>query len=209
MTRTEQLRFCRRCLKKDFNPKKGIVCSLTDDIADFEGDCEYFALDSSVNIQENVKISSKRKSRKKIKQKREPEIITGDDIALLLGVTLANTFMIRIFFYFSLDYNKLMPLLFSFIITLLSISVALLVRNKEISNYSFKGNIKFKILYTLFLTHFHTVYAGFLGLQHANLGYVVFATFSSVFILSMMSYVIVKPAHFMLARYLKLHEKFV
>ena len=38
LTREEYLSFCKVCKKRAFNREKGIVCSLTDDHAAFEGD---------------------------------------------------------------------------------------------------------------------------------------------------------------------------
>jgi len=46
MTREQHLEFCRICTNRSFNPKKGITCKLTDDIADFNPTCELFEKDS-------------------------------------------------------------------------------------------------------------------------------------------------------------------
>ena len=48
MTREDHLKFCKLCLNRKFNPKLGLVCSLTDKIADFENECEHFERDESV-----------------------------------------------------------------------------------------------------------------------------------------------------------------
>ncbi len=47
MNREEQLAFCKVCVnqKKDF--QRGILCSLTDEIADFETSCESFERDTA------------------------------------------------------------------------------------------------------------------------------------------------------------------
>lgn len=50
MTREEHLEFCRRCLNRKFAPNRGIICSLTGQIADFEKECENFKVDNSVVI---------------------------------------------------------------------------------------------------------------------------------------------------------------
>ncbi len=42
MTRKEQLRFCSKCKHQSFDPKKGIICSLTGKQAAFEKQCENF-----------------------------------------------------------------------------------------------------------------------------------------------------------------------
>ncbi|MBV6645632.1 MAG: toxin-antitoxin system YwqK family antitoxin [Cyclobacteriaceae bacterium] len=48
MTREEHLVFCRQCHNRKFDPQQGLVCSLTDKIADFEDACESFDKDDSV-----------------------------------------------------------------------------------------------------------------------------------------------------------------
>lgn len=50
MTREEHLEFCRRCLNRKFDFDRGIVCSLTGQIAAFEKECENFKVDESVVI---------------------------------------------------------------------------------------------------------------------------------------------------------------
>lgn len=50
MTREEHLEFCRRCLNRKFDLNRGIICSLTGQVADFERECESFKLDDSVQI---------------------------------------------------------------------------------------------------------------------------------------------------------------
>lgn len=42
MTREEHLKFCKICEKQKFDPKKGIVCSLTNEVATFESECPDF-----------------------------------------------------------------------------------------------------------------------------------------------------------------------
>ena len=45
MTREEHLKFCRQCKKRSFNSKSGIICSLTQEIAAFENECEHYEED--------------------------------------------------------------------------------------------------------------------------------------------------------------------
>lgn len=42
MNRTYQLSFCKRCKNKTFDQQKGIICSLTNNVADFQEKCESF-----------------------------------------------------------------------------------------------------------------------------------------------------------------------
>lgn len=42
MTREQHLRFCKVCQNQKFDPQRGIVCNLSDEIANFEKSCEWF-----------------------------------------------------------------------------------------------------------------------------------------------------------------------
>jgi uncharacterized RDD family membrane protein YckC len=48
MTRTEHLKFCSICVNQKDDMRKGIICGLTNQIADFEETCSSFAEDSEV-----------------------------------------------------------------------------------------------------------------------------------------------------------------
>ena len=48
MTRTEHLKFCSICINQKDDMRKGIICGLTEQIADFEDTCGSFAEDSEV-----------------------------------------------------------------------------------------------------------------------------------------------------------------
>ena len=48
MERGEHLKYCTTCVKREFNSKKGIVCSLTGDLADFDPTCNNFVFDSAL-----------------------------------------------------------------------------------------------------------------------------------------------------------------
>lgn len=48
MERADRLQFCRTCVKRGFNPEKGVVCSLTGEYADFDGECSDYELDNRV-----------------------------------------------------------------------------------------------------------------------------------------------------------------
>ncbi|MCV9389083.1 toxin-antitoxin system YwqK family antitoxin [Reichenbachiella ulvae] len=53
MTREEQLAFCKKCTKRKMDLQQGLLCSLTDQKADFEGECKDFDKDESVKEQVN------------------------------------------------------------------------------------------------------------------------------------------------------------
>ena len=48
MTREEHLVFCKKCLNRKFDPDQGLVCKLTNQIADFEENCKDFERDEAV-----------------------------------------------------------------------------------------------------------------------------------------------------------------
>lgn len=48
MTREEHLQFCRKCTNRKLDMKQGLLCNLTGEKADFEGECESFNLDNTV-----------------------------------------------------------------------------------------------------------------------------------------------------------------
>lgn len=48
MTRAEHLKFCKKCTNRDLDMKRGLVCKLTNEIANFEKECESFELDNTV-----------------------------------------------------------------------------------------------------------------------------------------------------------------
>ena len=45
MTREKHLEFCSICLNRKLNPQVGLICKLTNEIADFEETCKCFELD--------------------------------------------------------------------------------------------------------------------------------------------------------------------
>jgi antitoxin component YwqK of YwqJK toxin-antitoxin module len=48
MTRDQHLEFCSRCINRKFDSDKGIICSLTNDIAAFESSCNNYKVDAGV-----------------------------------------------------------------------------------------------------------------------------------------------------------------
>lgn len=55
MTRTEHLKLCSICVNQKDDMRKGIICGLTNQIADFEETCNSFAEDSEVIEQLELK----------------------------------------------------------------------------------------------------------------------------------------------------------
>lgn len=48
MTRDEQLAFCKKCTNRKMDVQQGLVCALTGEKANFDGECPDFNLDESV-----------------------------------------------------------------------------------------------------------------------------------------------------------------
>ncbi len=48
MTREEQLIYCKKCKNRAFDPKHGIICNLTNKVADFEKECKDFIPDEAI-----------------------------------------------------------------------------------------------------------------------------------------------------------------
>jgi cbb3-type cytochrome oxidase subunit 3 len=65
MTREYHLSYCKKCQNRAFNPKKGIVCKLTGEQADFETSCPDFNVDevqaALVDAEDKVKAANKLK----------------------------------------------------------------------------------------------------------------------------------------------------
>jgi len=63
MNREKQLEYCRKCINQKFDPNQGIICSLTNQKADFEIECNYFEIDYSKFEANKNKDLAEKKSR--------------------------------------------------------------------------------------------------------------------------------------------------
>lgn len=101
MTREEQLEYCKICLERKFDKQRGIICSLTDNIASFESECLDFkkdnvaylgnADDEEIIFSKDIKsIISSEKYQGLIERQNLPgAIISGIIVALLCSITWA------------------------------------------------------------------------------------------------------------------------
>lgn len=85
MTRQEHLQFCEKCLNRKFDVKQGLVCAITSKIADFEGSCNSYKLDSSVP-----------------EKKEEPVMVTGNDGLLEVDSRAVEKLKVHQDFYYAL-----------------------------------------------------------------------------------------------------------
>ena len=65
MTREERLKFCSVCKNRKVNYQKGLMCSLTDDFAAFEGECKDYVLDEAEKTKTEEKKEELQKDLKK------------------------------------------------------------------------------------------------------------------------------------------------
>lgn len=63
MDRAKQLEYCKKCTKQKFDSKQGIICSLTNQKADFENECEHFEIDKAKIVTETAKHETEKKSK--------------------------------------------------------------------------------------------------------------------------------------------------
>ena len=155
MIRQERLEYCKTCNKRGFNPNRGIICSLTNDIADFENSCQDYIIDGRIKGLANYKEKKEKKEKAaRIKKKRSQEKISIDDIFLLIGITLIATFVIR----FNNYINHSEDLSFLLVIIFLSSTTSLFLRKKKARRVTFWTDIKFKALFAVMMTIFHQLY---------------------------------------------------
>ncbi|HSO86190.1 MAG TPA: rhomboid family intramembrane serine protease [Draconibacterium sp.] len=63
MDRTKQLEYCKKCIKQKFDSRQGLICSLTNQKADFENECEHFEIDKAKILLETEKRETEKKSK--------------------------------------------------------------------------------------------------------------------------------------------------
>jgi rhomboid protease GluP len=63
MDRTKQLEYCKKCTKQKFDSRQGIICSLTNQKADFENECEHFEIDKAKIVTETEKQKTEKKGK--------------------------------------------------------------------------------------------------------------------------------------------------
>ncbi len=104
MTRTEQLRTCKKCNNINFDIKKGFICSVSSDYARFENKCIDFNQASFVSKKKVLKpsqligIDAVNPKSKKISIRR---------ILVIFSVVLLGCMMIDDPYLFSMDSNEL------------------------------------------------------------------------------------------------------
>jgi len=82
MTKEDRLRICKSCSNKQMDMNKGLICSLTDEVADFELICLDFTHDKKAARQEEEKIQEK--ARAEIGRKKTLTVLY-----IMIGFSLA------------------------------------------------------------------------------------------------------------------------
>ena len=148
MTRTEHLKFCSICINQKDDMRKGIICGLTEQIADFEDTCGSFAEDSEVLEQlELEKIENEINDKMASQGKRFLNylldlvfivifilvfyFILGIILALVAPSTLSNME----------EGNKLLQYLVSFIVSMIYYTSFETVTGKSIAKYITKTKV--------------------------------------------------------------------
>lgn len=106
MTREEHLKFCSICKKRQMDIQRGVVCSLTNEYADFEEKCIDFEVDEDAAVKELVK---QQKLQKEVR--RTGGKLTGSNWFLWIGilsiVNIVLGFVSNIQFVFGLGVTQL------------------------------------------------------------------------------------------------------
>lgn len=128
MTHREmQLRYCKKCKNREFNKKKGLVCQLTGDVADFYKVCSQYIVDEE-----------KVEEIKQIKVKEELQVIeseTDRTVKMLFLFSIATIFFGSFFLFYS-------KVIIEFSISVLFLGILFLA----VSFYSLRDTLKaFKI----------------------------------------------------------------
>lgn len=202
MNRLEQVKICKTCENRGFDPRKGVICSLTNDIASFDDKCDAFQLDKSIESLQNYRheqnIKSKRlknsKKKFKIDNIREPEKITKLDMKLLLAISLSALFIIRLFIYIDYNYQLVTFNIPISIVIIVATAASIYIRNKS-KKFIANQNIKFIAVMALMLSVLNIIYV---IITHSIsyyliVGFILFALFS--FLVSIASMYIYLPIH--------------
>lgn len=193
MIRNEQLKYCKTCENVGYNSENEIICKKAEKIAGFENICWNFLVeDKNIKIETDLNLSQIQTNKK--------EIISSNDLSLLLGIILIATFLFRFIVYANFSYQKYFTSIKFLTLIFISFTIALLLREKEIRKYRFFGDVKFKLIFSFLITSINVFY-NLLVYQNFNN---IFTPFLSIFIfsfiLSFFSYILVKPIN---AIYLK------
>ena len=148
MTRTEHLKFCSICINQMDDMRKGIICGLTEQIADFEDTCGSFAEDSEVLEQlELEKIENEINDKMASQGKRFLNYLL--DLVFIVIFILVFYFILGIILALVApstlsdmeEGNKLLQYLVSFIVSMIYYTSFEAVTGKSIAKYITKTKV--------------------------------------------------------------------
>jgi antitoxin component YwqK of YwqJK toxin-antitoxin module len=160
MNRSDQLKYCTTCLNKKFNPLKGLVCGLTEEIADFDPKCNDYKPDGSPASQkllQPVRIITYNPVTKPAVRKKF-EKITIKDIIQIISIVIPVVLLLRLNNYIYSYSNSFWGDL-NFIFTIVASSILLLLlREKKIINYSWQNTALYIVIFTFLIPIFNLIY---------------------------------------------------
>ena len=213
MDRQEHLKFCRICLNRQFDINKGIICKLTNNIADFENYCDHFLKDESIWIKETIEEKSKKSQRKEKKirnefksKKRIKEKLTTEDLYLLLATSVPTILMLRLMNYIISDRARPNIIYATALLFLVSFTVTILLRKKEIKQYRILGDLKFKLMFAVLLTILNGIYVAVVFANFHHFLAVLFYIFLVSGLVNLLSFVVVIPTSYFLKKITGEHD---
>lgn len=223
MTRQERLKFCKTCQKRKFDFNRGILCSITNDLAAFEDSCPDYLIDEKVQALETYKSDQAEIDKQKAQQRRSerkqrrkenratrkgiPERIRLNDLYLLIGSALITVYVIRLILYVDFSYNSVSGTLMLFPVILFSSIITLFLRKRKNWSYRFFGDMLFKLVYSALVALFNVLYALIVIPIYFSPGSVFINLFIITFIISFFSVIFVIPISFIYRSTIKSNVK--
>ena len=209
MTRQERLEFCKVCQHKKFNPKRGIICGITNDIATFEDSCNNYMVDEQITALENFrkeKQEEKNRKKEKIKKQKIKEKITRKDLHLIIGSSLFATFLIRLVTYSKYLYGTLHISYYYLVIIYSVFIISQLIKNRNSKRITFFQDFKFKTLFSVTIALINLIYVVVVLPKSYNLYKISISIFVISFIVCNLSYILVMPLNLIKNKILKINE---
>ena len=148
MTKEERLRFCKICKNQKFDMKQGLICNLTNQLADFEGNCSSYIEDSELKQKmESTKIENEILNKTASQEKRFANylidliffmifsFIFGVALGIVLAIISPSSLSI-----FEQD-NELIDYLLSFIAGMIYYSILEATTGKTIAKFITKTKV--------------------------------------------------------------------
>ncbi|PKP21745.1 MAG: hypothetical protein CVU05_06100 [Bacteroidetes bacterium HGW-Bacteroidetes-21] len=191
MLRKDQLKYCTTCLNKKFNPQKGVICKLTDDIANFDPSCQNYQPDGTPSSKIVSQITQPLLKVEEvptipIKKTEVKEKFSLKDLQLILAVAFPTVFFIRLSTYANFYSNDVYSGLMVILILTAGALVSNLLRKNYILKYSINHNTIYIVVFSLSVALINLIYI-ILGIENSS--YMVSDYISIAFMLWILSLV--------------------